>query len=560
MPVENDRPASEHFQILARIAELEEEARRLRRVVGGIDKGEGGDMILENTLQYKEVFDNISVCMFVVDVTPEDRFRFVGLNRAEEEAIGLTNTQVAGRFVEDIFRAEVANQIVASYRRAVEAGKPIHFESDVDLPAGKRSFHTNLIPLRDVFGRIYRIAGACIDVTDFRKAQREALTRQRMESLGLLAGGVAHDFGNLLSSILMESEVALTNVAQDSPVRHTIDAIRTLALQAGEIVRVLMAYAGQENPLFEPIDLSNTVTQTLAALKPSLSRRALLQTDLPNDLPVVMANPGQIRQVVMNLLANASEALGDEEGTITLRVAKVLRGTEGPESADPEQPVATFIRLEVSDSGCGMTEEVQTRIFDPFYTTKSGGRGLGLASVLGIVNAHGGRIQVTSSRGNGSRFEVLLPTVGSPRSAVTDSALPKPLAKVIKSPTVLLIEDEMALRRALSKLLRAKGFCVTEAVDGPSALDVFRANPAIVEIVLLDMTLPKMSGQAVFQELRRIRPDVKVILTTGHSKERALRDIGGERNWRFIRKPYEIAALYDLMQGLLANGTNEKHG
>jgi CheY-like chemotaxis protein len=381
-----------------------------------------------------------------------------------------------------------------------------------------------------------------------------------MESLGLLAGGVAHDFGNLLSGILTESEVALTSVEQDSPIRHAIGAIRTLALQAGEIVRALMAYAGQENPSLEPVDLSNTVAQTLAALKPSLSRHALLQTDLPNGLPAVLANPGQIRQVVMNLLANASEALGDADGTIALRVSKVLGGTGAPESADPDQPAPIFMRLEVSDSGCGMTEEVQTRIFDPFFTTKSGGRGLGLASVLGIVNAHGGRIHVASSRGNGSRFEVLLPTVGSPLSAVTDSALPKRMAKVIKSPTVLLIEDEMTLRRALSKLLRAKGFCVTEAVDGPSALEVFRANPAIVEIVLLDMTLPTMSGQAVFQELRRIRPDVKVILTTGHSKERALRDIGGERNWRFIRKPYEIAALYDLMQGLLANNTNEMHG
>jgi CheY-like chemotaxis protein len=206
-----------------------------------------------------------------------------------------------------------------------------------------------------------------------------------------------------------------------------------------------------------------------------------------------------------------------------------------------------------------MTEEVQTRIFDPFYTTKSGGRGLGLSSVLGIVNAHGGRIHVASSRDNGSRFDVLLPASGAPLAAVTDSS-PKPMRKVVKSPTVLLIEDEAALRLALSKLLRAKGFSVTEAVDGPSALDVFRANPAKVEIVLLDMTLPTMSGQAVFQELRRIRPDVKVILTTGHSKERALRDIGGEQNWRFIRKPYEIAALCDLMQGMLAIGTNEKHG
>jgi PAS domain S-box-containing protein len=515
------------------------------------------DMILESTLQYEEVFDNISACMFVVDVTSEGRFKFVGLNRAEEQAIGLTSAQVAGRFVEDLFREDVASQIIASYRRAVEAGKPIHFESDLDLPAGKRSFHTNLIPFRNASGDIRRLVGACIDITDFRKAQKEVLSRQRIESLGLLAGGMAHDFGNLLNGILMESEIALTSIEPNSPVRNTIDVIRNLALQAGEIVRLLLAYAGRESPVFQPVDISSAVAETLDALKSSLSRRAMLRADLSNGLPAVQANPAQIRQVVMNLLVNAAEALGDQEGTITIRVSKVLTGAGGHECAGAKPSDHAFIRLEVCDSGSGMSEEVQARIFDPFYTTKPGGRGLGLASVLGIVNAHGGSIQVASSPGKGSRFEVLLPVVVEPPLAAPGTALPTASPVGTGPPTVLVVEDETLLRSAIAKLLRAKSFCVTEAADGLSALDVFRANPAKVDIVLLDMTLPKMSGQAVFKELRRIRPDVKVILTTGHSEERTLRDIGGERNWRFIRKPYEIAALYDLMKGLLANGATE---
>jgi len=488
--------------------------------------------------------------MFVLDVTSDDRFRFVGFNRAEEEAVGFSSTQVAGRFVEDLFERKVAHQLIASYRRAVTSGKPIHFDSDLDLPTGKRSFHTNLIPLRATDGRIHRIVGACTDITDFKKAEEEANAKKRIESMGLLAGGVAHDFGNLVHSVLVETEAARANLPENSPVWESIKNIRNLALQAGEIVRVLIAYAGHESPPTEPLNISSLIAETLQTVRSSLGTSVILRTNLPAGLPPVRANPAQIRQVITNLLANALEALDGQPGVISFDVT--LLQASGPDVTPPSQSDRAYIRLEVSDSGCGMTDEVRTRIFDPFYTTKARGRGLGLASVLGIVHAHGGTIDVTSLPGQGSRFAVTLPAILQAGAVEDESANLSGDAQGLGSVTVLLVEDEQLLRYTLAKMLRAKGMRVIEAADGSVAYSVFQDNPSQIDIVLLDMTLPGMSGQTVLSEIRRIRPETKVILTTAYAEERVLAGIQAESTWRFLRKPYEAKQLYHLIRSMLS--------
>ena len=508
--------------------------------------------ILESTLEYKEVFDNISACMFVVDVTSDDRFRFVGFNRAEETAVGFSSTQVAGRYVEDVFEGELAHQLIASYRRAVTSGKPIHFDSDLDLPIGKRSFQTNLIPLTDTGGRIHRIVGACIDITEFKKAKEAASARQRMESLGLLAGGVAHDFGNLVHGVLLETETAKANLPENSPGWESISKIRGLALQAGEIVRVLMAYAGQESPALAPLDSSSLIAETLDTLRGSLRSNTILRTNLPADLPPVRGNPAQIRQVIMNLVANALDALAGQPGAISIDVSLVLSGPENT-GTPPAQSHRANIRLEVRDSGCGMSEEVQARIFDPFYSTKGRGRGLGLASVLGIIHAHGGTIEVTSTPGQGSRFVVMLPAMLGAGVVRDDSSDFAGNAEGRGPVTVLLVEDEDLLRRTLSKVLRAKGLRVIEAADGTTACSVFQANPSLFDVVLLDMTLPGMPGQMVLSEIRRIRPLTNVILTTAYTEELVLGGIQQGPTLRFLRKPYEAKKLYQLIDSITLN-------
>ena len=248
--------------------------------------------------------------------------------------------------------------------------------------------------------------GSCTDITELKRTQEEALARQKLESLGVLAGGIAHDFNNLLGSIVANSELVLSELPDGSPASEGVESIKNVAGRAAEIVGQMMAYAGQEDTVFEPVDLSGLLHEMLEFLKVSISKRATLKVTLPEKLPAVRANAAQLRQVVLNLITNASEALGEQEGVISVAVTQVR---SGPSDSAPNLSRGDYVRLEVSDTGCGMTEEIQSKIFDPFFTTKFAGRGMGLAAVKGIVRSHGGTINVVSAPGQGSRFEILLP-------------------------------------------------------------------------------------------------------------------------------------------------------
>jgi len=387
--------------------------------------------------------------------------------------------------------------------------------------------------LRDSRGNPSRTVGVNMDITERKHAQEEAITRQKLEGLGVLAGGIAHDFNNLLGSILAESEMLLEEVADSATAREGVSSIIAVANRATGIVRELMAYAGKGENVFEPVDLSKLIREMAQFLRTSISKHAELQIDLPEGLPSVRANAAQISQVVMNLIINASESLGQKHGVISVGVA---------ESED-------HIRLEVNDTGCGMTEEVKAQIFDPFFSTKFAGRGMGLAAVQGIIRKHGGMINVASVPGQGSVFTILLPSITDPALGVSGSTPPVSDTQGDAAfGTVLVIEDEEPLRHAVSKWLRKKGFRVIEASDGRGGVDLFKAHEHTIDAVLLDMTLPSLPGREVLRELRRIRTDVNVILTTAYSQDSALAALGGEQPWGFIRKPYQLSELVELLR------------
>jgi CheY-like chemotaxis protein len=287
--------------------------------------------------------------------------------------------------------------------------------------------------------------------------------------------------------------------------------------------------------------LSRLVEEMLQLLKISVSKRAVLQTDLPHALPVVHGNAAKVRQIVMNLIINASEAIGQKDGVISVSTSRVTIGqTRGA-------PETEYLRLEVADSGCGMTPETRARIFDPFFTTKFAGRGLGLAVVQGIVRSHSGAINVTSNLGQGSRFEILLPCVDQPvRDTVTVSPSARPTGRV--PGTVLVIEEEEALRLAVSKMLRMEEFSVLEAGDGDTGARLFRTSESKIDVVLLDATMPGTSGREVLAELRQICPEIKIILTTALSQHQALSTMPELQSWGYIRKPYQFAELVSLIR------------
>ena len=395
--------------------------------------------------------------------------------------------------------------------------------------------------------------GCAIDITEVKRAQDETLSRQKAESLGILTAGIAHDFNNLLGSILADAELLETNLAEGSPPDEGIQRIKAVGFRASEIVRELMIYAGQDQSNLEPLDVSQLVEEMIELLRVSISKHAALQMDLPRHLPAVRGNAPQCRQVLMNLVINASEAIGEKDGIIRVATSCITKAQNSVFGGPADLPAGDYLQLEVSDTGCGMSEETKAQIFDPFFTTKFAGRGLGLAVVQGIVRAHGGAIYVASAPGQGTTFQILLPTSGPPSEPDhrgTAEVRPERIPKGTE--TVLLVEDESPLRQAVSIMLRRKGFLVIEAADGSAAVELIRGYKSNIDLLLLDVTIPGASSREVITEVRRVRPNTKVLLTSAYSREMAMHSID-QQVAGFIRKPFRFADLVQLLQHTLSS-------
>jgi CheY-like chemotaxis protein len=309
-----------------------------------------------------------------------------------------------------------------------------------------------------------------------------------------------------------------------------------------------MAYAGQDQSYIEGVvDVSQLIGEMVELLKVSISKHAVLSTDLAEDLPAISCNASQVRQVVMNLVINTSEAIGQRDGAITITTAHIqTRSDPGPEGT-AELPRGDYVQLEVSDTGSGIAEDVRGKIFDPFFTTKFAGRGMGLAVVQRIVHDHRGTIRLNSSLGQGTKFQVFWPTIDRA------SNIHVPSIKVLEQAgsrkrTILVVDDEELLREAVSKLLRRLGFMVVEARDGSEATELLRAHRDDLEAVLLDFTLPGTSSVKILDAARTIRPDMKVVVTSAYSKE-TVDATFGLRGHDFVRKPFRLGELMRILTG-----------
>ena len=393
--------------------------------------------------------------------------------------------------------------------------------------------------------------GSCIDVTDLKRTQEEALARQKLESLGVLAGGIAHDFNNLLGGILAEAELVKAELPGGTSVIEEIERIEKVAIRGAEIVRELMIYAGHDQKrLVEPLDLSELVEDMLELLKVSISKHAVLKTDLAQNLPPVWGNASQIRQVVMNLLINASEAIGEKEGMIHVTTEHLNGGKALAPNSATDLPEGDYVRLAISDTGCGITEEAKAKIFDPFFTTKFAGRGLGLAVVQGIIRAHGGAINLESTPGKGTAFQVLL-SCAAKRGFETQSVITSFSEEQFsaRAGTVLVVEDEELILLAVSKALSNSGFSVMKASDGTAAMELIRKHKDDIDVILLDVTLSGRSSREVFDEAQRLRPGLKMILTSAYGKETVDATFAGLRVEYFIRKPFQLGNLVRMLEG-----------
>jgi PAS domain S-box-containing protein len=482
-------------------------------------------------------------------------YRFVKVNNAFCQMVGYSEAELLGMSFADITYPEDLQPDVELAERLFRRDIPFfQLRKRYTKKNGEIIWvHLTASLIRDRDGEPLHGLAMIEDITEVTRTQEEALARQKLESLGILARGIAHDFNNLLTTITLEAGLAAADLAAGSSPTESIATIRAVARRAAEIVRQLMAYAGQENASLEPVDVSLLVGEMLQLLKVSISKHATLKVELSNNLLAVRANPTQIQQVVLNLITNASEALGEKEGIITIKTTQVRLVRKFLGKIAPNLAAGDYIRLEVSDTGCGMTEEVQAKIFDPFFTTKFTGRGLGLAAVQGIIRAHGGAINLVSAPGQGTSFQVLLPCISQPArrgSVVVESVQTSHTGNTAGA--VLVVEDEDTLRLAVSKMLRRKGFSVIEASDGAEAVDLFRTTYEDIGVVLLDMTLPGLDGHEVFAELRAVRPDVKVVLTSAYGQEMVAPSFKTSQVRGFIRKPYQSGDLVQLLRDVLS--------
>jgi two-component system, cell cycle sensor histidine kinase and response regulator CckA len=388
------------------------------------------------------------------------------------------------------------------------------------------------------------------DLTAVRTAEEERQRleaqiqyAQKLESLGVLAGGIAHDFNNLLTAILGNASLVSRTLPVESPARPMLEQIEAGTLRAAELTRQLLAYAGKGKFLIQRLDLSRLVEEMATLLRTAISKKAVFRFDFARKLPAVEGDATQLRQVVMNLLTNASDAVGEKSGFIAIRTGVLVADHSYLQTAYVGENLAEgeYVFLEVSDTGCGMAPETLGRIFDPFFTTKFTGRGLGLAAVLGIVRGHKGTIKVYSEVGKGTTFKVLLPC--SPHAAEHVER-----ADAARQPwrgrgTILVVDDEPGVRDVARRVLESAGFNVLLAADGRQGLELFEQNPAAIRCVVLDLTMPRLGGEDTFREMKVRFPEVRVVLMSGYTEQEVTAHFAGKGLAGFMQKPFRAEDL-----------------
>jgi PAS domain S-box-containing protein len=430
-------------------------------------------------------------------------------------------------------------------------------EFDIDSPSGRITFNWRLTPDIDDTGHVRSVLAIARDITEQKRLERERCEfdarmqqAQRLESLGVLAGGIAHDFNNILAAIMGNAELALDDISPLSPGRERLEGIVTASKRAAGLCAQMLAYAGRSRIEKRNIALGDLVEETLHLLKTSISKKAILNLNLEKSLPCMLGDPAQIRQILMNLVINASEAIGERSGVIALSTGAMdcsgQHLTNGYIVA-PDKP-GTYVYIEVSDTGCGMDKDAVQRIFEPFFTTKFTGRGLGLSAVLGIVKAHEGALRVYSEPGKGSTFKVLFPAID-----VAEDREPEHDANRDwhGSGTVLLVDDEESIRAMSSQQLRRLGLQVLTAEDGRQAVNLYCERKDAIALVLLDLTMPQLNGEEAFRELRQINPNVRVILVSGYSEDDIAARFAGKGLAGCLQKPYTVDRLRSLLSTLL---------
>ncbi len=522
-----------------------------------IERVRSMETLRESEERFRVIFEQASVGVSQVDVRTGHFIRVNQrycriLDRPETEIIGqhvLAVTHPEDREISRLHLEKMIKGEIREYSLEKRYLRPDGSERWVKLNVSALWKETepptiNLAIAEDITDR--KIADS-----DRRRLDAQLQHAQKLESLGIMAGGIAHDFNNLLTGILGYCDLARMEMPPHSQASDHLTEAVSGARQAADLTKQLLAYSGKGKFVIEQIVLSALIEDMTRLLQISISKKSVLRFSFLPDLPMIDGDATQLRQIVMNLVINASEAIGDRSGLIAVSTGVIHCDREYLNTTLDDQglPEGMYAFIEVADTGCGMNEETRRKIFDPFFTTKFTGRGLGLSAVIGIVRSHRGTIKCYSEPGKGTTFKVLFPVS---EHQIRETITPTTQTDHWRgSGTILVVDDEESILALARHMLVAMGFQVLTAENGRIGVDVFRAAKEPIRLVILDMTMPHWDGEETFRELRRIQPDVRAILTSGYSEQAATGRFAGKGLAGFIQKPYRFEDLKAIIRKVL---------
>ncbi len=479
----------------------------------------------------------------------------VRINR--EHTISFINRNIGDRTSEELIDAPAMTLHVQAKHQALlqqsiitvfQTGETVSYESE-EITAEGHTWQINRVGAIKQEGKVRGVILISTDITEQKQTEAAMYQMQKLESLGILAGGVAHDFNNLLSAILMQMSLALRKVTPDHPVVTYIQRTMKAAERATELTRQMLNYAGRTTSETILLDLNDLIMDNIHLFSASIAKNVVLDSDLSDTIPLMMGDKGQLQQLIMNLILNSADAIGEKPGNIKI-VTKTeeLKGDETHYWRWLGEPLTAgrYVRLEVHDTGSGMDAKTLTKIFDPFFTTKFTGRGLGLASLIGIVRSHKGGLHVTSTVGQGTTFILVFPAVTETEVLAEQHTTSSPA--ISAGELVLVIDDEQMVRESMGDILSEVGLNVLMAADGPTGVELFYKHAQELGLVLLDLSMPGMSGEEVFHQLRAIAPHVPILLVSGYSESEVMERFVSAGLAGFIQKPYTMDSLLRQVQ------------
>ncbi|NOZ56166.1 MAG: PAS domain S-box protein [Calditrichaeota bacterium] len=495
----------------------------------------------QSRARFEAIFQNAGDGIYLVSVGKDGTYRYEMANPKVVELLGEDPT---GKTPDDLFPPEIASRVKWLFDEIVRTGEPLETEEGYEFKTGHRTVDVARTPLKDASGRVTHIVGMVHDETEKRLLERQLLQAQKMEAIGRLAGGVAHDFNNLLTAIRGYAQLVLMDLPEDDPRRNDIEEIVRTADRAANLTRQLLALSRKQVSQVEVLDLNEIVRDSENLFARLLGEDVRLNLELAPNLWPVEVDRGQLEQVLLNLVVNAREAM-PEGGKIVIRTGNRKLQT-GRRTAEISIPAGDYVELTVEDTGHGLPEGVREEIFEPFYTTKEMGTGLGLATAYTIVRRHGGLIDVESQEGVGTTFRIFLPRVARERTQPASER--KEVTMKRGNATVLLVEDEEVVRGFAT---RGQGYTVLLAGDGQEALEILEKYESGIDVVVTDVVMPQLGGQALLEAAQAVRPGVRFVLMSGYTDSQIDPATLERADVVFLQKPFEPPQLLEAIEGLL---------